>query len=377
MTKRGRSDKKHGLGMTDDKRKSCDSKVENDDRLTQMKKKVNSTAMKKNCAEGIHRQALVVDMHCDSVLSHISNQRDLSRRGRGHLDLPKMKEGGVKAQIFAIFADPKKIKPGEFDHFVLNGVRVIKEICRKNRDKVALALSPAGLERIVHSGRIGIIIGVEGGHSLEGNLSRLERWFRAGVRVLTLTWCNSNELGDGSWDRNKPNNGLSPLGKEAIRVMNRLGMIVDLSHSGEKTFYQAIDESRAPVIASHSGVYALRPHNRNLKKNQLYALAKNGGVMGQVFLPAFLKSKPEKASISDVLVSIDYVVQLIGPEYVGLGSDFDGFSGRLKGLEDVTRLPKITSGLIEMGYDEPAIKNILGLNFLRVWERVWQKRRFL
>ncbi len=327
-----------------------------------------------NRAMILHRQALVVDMHCDSILRHIEGKEDISKKTRGHLDLPKMLKGGLKAQVFAIFPDPKKVKPNEFDRFVLNATKKIKEICRENSGKLCLALSPSGLERIVRSGRIGVIIGVEGGHALEGDLSRIEGWFWAGVRLLTITWCNSNELGDASWDKNKPHCGLSPLGKKAIRVMNRLGMMIDVSHSAERTFYQILEQTRAPVLASHSGVYALRRHNRNLKKAQLRALAENHGVMGQVFLPSFLNHQPEKASIKDVLDSIDYVVQQVGPDYVGLGSDFDGFSERLRELEDATCLPKITAGLIARGYPEIDVKKILGLNFLRVWKKVWQVR---
>lgn len=327
-----------------------------------------------NQANFLHRQALVVDMHCDSILRHIEGKEDISKKTPGHLDLPKMIKGGLKAQVFAIFPDPKRVKPGEFDRFILNATKKIREICRENSNKVHLALSPSSLERIVQSGRIGVIIGVEGGHSLEGDLSRLKKWFRAGVRLLTITWCNSNELGDASWDKNKPHRGLSPLGKKAIRVMNRLGMMIDVSHSAERTFYQILEQTEAPVVASHSGVYALRRHNRNLKKAQLRALAENHGVMGQVFLPSFLNYQPKRASIKDVLDSIDYVVQLIGADYVGLGSDFDGFSGKLKGLDDVTRLPKITAGLIARGYEEKAVEKILGLNFLRAWKKVWQTR---
>ncbi|MGQ9708380.1 MAG: dipeptidase [bacterium] len=323
----------------------------------------------------IHQDALVVDMHCDSILKHISGKVDISRRTEGHLDLPNMVAGGVKAQVFAIFPDPNRVKPGEYERFVLDKVRAIKELCEKNRARVGLALSPLGLRRVVASKRIGIIIGVEGGHALEGNLARILHFWRAGVRVFTITWCNSNELADASWDKRKPNQGLSVLGRRAIRIMNRLGMMVDVSHSAESSFYQIVEQSRAPVIASHSGVYALRRHNRNLKLEQLRALKEKGGVMGQVFLPAFLNPDPKRASIEDVVSAIDYVVQRLGVDCIGLGSDFDGFSSRLKGLEDVTRLPEITCRLVQMGYDEPAIKKILGLNFLRVWETVWRLRK--
>ncbi|MEO0005220.1 MAG: dipeptidase [candidate division WOR-3 bacterium] len=322
----------------------------------------------------LHQQSLVIDMHCDSILRHIEKNEDISKNTKGHLDLPKMIKGGLKAQVFAIFPDPKKIKPGEYERFVLNAVRAIKNFCKENSDKVGLALSPAGLKRTVNSNRIGIIIGVEGGHALEGNLARLFHFWRAGVRILTITWCNSNELADASWDRKKPHNGISELGRRAIRIMNRLGMIVDVSHSSERSFYQLVQASRAPVIASHSGVYALRRHNRNLKLNQLQALKERRGLMGQAFLPGFLNSPPKKASIDDVVKSIDFVVQRFGPDIIGLGSDFDGFSGRLKGLEDASMLPEITKRLIDLGYKDGDIKGILGLNFLRVWENVWQKR---
>ncbi len=315
-------------------------------------------------------------MHCDSVLDHIAGTRDITRRTRsGHLDLFRMKKGGIKAQVFAIFPDPKRIRPGEFDRFVLNGCRIIRKICQNNRHQVGLALSPAGLKRLARSGRIAIVIGVEGGHALEGNLSRLRRWWRAGVRILAITWCNSNELADASWDRHKPHRGLSPLGRKAVALLNRMGMLIDVSHASEQTFYQVIEKSRAPVIASHSGVYSLRRHNRNLKNAQLALLAKRGGVMGQVFLPGFLNPSPAQASVNDVVNSIRYVIDRFGPDCIGLGSDFDGFSGRLKGLEDVTRLPAITEGLCHAGYPDEVVGKVLGLNFLRAWETVWQARR--
>jgi membrane dipeptidase len=325
----------------------------------------------------VHWQSLVADLHCDSILDHIAGRRDITRKTDGHIDLPKLIAGGVRAQVFAIFPDPKKIKAGEYETFVLRAARTIRELCQNHPDRLGLALSPRGLRQLVNQGKIAVIIGVEGGHALEGNLNRINRYWRAGVRVLTITWCNSNELADASWDRNRPHNGLSPLGQRAIRIMNRLGMIIDVSHSAERTFYQILEHSQAPVIASHSGVYALRRHNRNLKIGQLAALVQNRGVMGQVFLPAFLNPVPARASIRDVLRSIDYVVQRFGPEVVGLGSDFDGFSGRLQGLEDASRMPEITAGLIKLGYPETGIKKILGQNFLRVWDEVHSQAKKL
>lgn len=322
----------------------------------------------------IHRRALVVDLHCDSILDHLNGRRDITRRTRGHVDLPKLEAGGVKVQVFAIFPDPKKIKAGEYESFVLRAAVAIRKLCQQHPERLGLALSPRGLKRLVGQGRIAVVIGVEGGHALEGDLDRVYRFYRAGVRILTLTWCNSNALADASWDENRPHNGLSPLGREAVRIMNRLGMLIDLSHAAETSFYQALELSSAPVIASHSGVYALRRHNRNLKNDQLSALAQQGGVMGQVFLPAFLCSEPSRASIDNVIHSIDYVVQKFGCGVIGLGSDFDGFSGRLKGLENAGKLPEITRRLVQLGYTEPDVRKILGLNFFRVWQEVWNNR---
>jgi len=328
-----------------------------------------------NRFQTVHFQSPVTDLHCDSILDHITGKRDITRQTGGHIDLPKLIAGGVRVQVFAIFPDPKKIKPGEYERFVLGAAKAIHKLCQQQQERLALARSPQGLKRILNQGKIGVIIGVEGGHALEGDLSRIYRFWRAGVRVLTVTWCNSNELADASWDRSQPNNGLSALGKKAIQVLNRLGMVVDVSHAAERSFYQILKVSSAPVIASHSGVYALRRHNRNLKNQQLLSLKENKGLMGQVFLPAFLNSEPSKASIADVLRSIDYVVQRYGPELVGLGSDFDGFNGRLKGLEDASKLPALTSGLLKLGYPAAGVRLILGENFLNLWERVWSERR--
>ncbi|MEO0085720.1 MAG: dipeptidase [candidate division WOR-3 bacterium] len=324
-------------------------------------------------ADRLHRAALVADLHCDSILPHMKGERDLAQRSAlGHLDLPRMIEGGVNLQVFAIWTDPKKLKPGEFGPFVLRGIEAVKDLCARNSDRIALALTPADALDIFRSGRIAAVIGVEGGHALEGDLERLAEWYSSGVRVLTLTWCNSNALADSGADDNRPHNGLSGLGRDAIRLMNRLGMIVDVSHCSDDAFFQIVETSAAPVIASHSGVRSRRDFSRNLTDAQLKALAGNRGVMGMVFLPYFLNPDERQASIADVVAGIDHVVQLVGPEHVGLGSDFDGFAGNLAGLEDVAKLPALTRRLLELGYSEAAVRGILGSNFLHVWQEVAQ-----
>ena len=229
------------------------------------------------------------------------------------------------------------------------------------------ARSPAELEAIVAAGRIAAVLGVEGGHALEGKLDNIDRLHARGVRVLTVTWNNSNELADGCLDSHQPHGGISALGRDAVRRLNSLGMLVDVSHASERAFHAIIEASTAPVIASHSGLAAFNPFPRNLADDQLRALACNGGMVGIVFLPYFLRPGGDGATAADVVAAIDHVCQLVGPDHVGLGSDFDGFEGALAGLEDCTRLAAVAAGLKARGYPDDGIDRVLGGNFLRVW----------
>ncbi|MEO0079811.1 MAG: dipeptidase [candidate division WOR-3 bacterium] len=316
---------------------------------------------------------IYADLHCDSLNVHLRGQRDITRRSTaGHLDIPRLLEAGVNVQVFAIWPDPNSLRPGQYQEFVIRAIDTLKEICSRHSDKLALALSPQELDRIVASGRIAAIIGVEGGHALEGRLDRLTDWWERGVRLLTITWCNSNELGDSSSDETRPNNGLSRLGRDAVREMNRLGMIVDVSHCAETTFWHIINVSSAPVIASHSGVYALCAHHRNLTDEQIRAIARKRGLVGMVFLPGYLRINPAQATIADVVSGISHIIELVGPDSAALGSDFDGFDGRLAGLEDVTMVPKIVLGLQQRRYPLATIAKVMGANFCRVWREVYQ-----
>jgi membrane dipeptidase len=255
---------------------------------------------------------------------------------------------------------------------------------------IAPSRTPDEFRQVVESGRIAAVLAVEGGHVLEGKLENLERFFERGVRVFTVTWCNSNELADSSSDENQPHRGLSALGREAVKLMNRLGMIVDVSHAARTTVLDITQASSAPVIASHSGIRALRDFKRNLTDEEIKAIAQNRGVIGVVFLPHFLRGgdcQPSggtairfpssetggctpQSSIEDVLDCIAHICQLVGPDHAALGSDFDGFSGNLPGLEDVSKMPAIEAGLLARGYPEADVRKILGLNFLRVWDAV-------
>ena len=314
---------------------------------------------------------LLTDLHTDALYEHIRGRKDITQRSdKGHLDFPRMREGGVNGQVFAVWVSPTELKPGEYCDFALKGADALDEVCRRCAESVAPARTPDEFRQAVASGRIAAVLAVEGGHALEGRLQNLDRFFERGVRALTLTWCNSNELADSSGDENKPHNGLSALGRQAVRRMNELGMIVDVSHSADKTVFDVLDASTAPVIASHSGVRARRDFNRNLTDEQVRAIAANGGVIGVVFLPYFLRDPEELATVEDVLDCIDHICQLVGPDHAALGSDFDGFGGALPGLEDVTKMGAIGEGLRKRGFVEPDIAKIAGLNFLRVWDAV-------
>lgn len=314
---------------------------------------------------------LLVDLHTDALYEHIRGRKDITQRSdQGHLDFPRMKEGGVNGQVFAVWVSPTELKPGEYCDFALKGADTFSEVCARCAESVAPVRTPGEFRQVVAAGRIAAILGVEGGHSLEGRLQNLDRFFERGVRVLTLTWCNSNELGDSSSDENKPHSGLSLLGRQAVRRMNELGMIVDVSHSADKTVFDILDTSDAPVIASHSGIRARRDFNRNLTDEQIRAIAANGGVIGVVFLPYFLREPEDEASIDDVLDCLDHICQLVGPDHAGLGSDFDGFGGALPGLKDATKMGAIGAGLRARGFVEGDIAKISGLNFLRVWDAV-------
>ena len=312
----------------------------------------------------------LVDLHTDALHEHMCGRKDMTRRtNKGHLDIPRMREGGVNGQIFAVWVSPTELKPGEYCDFALTGADEFDRVCAKCAEYVSSVRTPGELRQATAAGRIAAVLGVEGGHVLEGRLENLDRLFGRGVRALTVTWCNSNELGDSSSDNSKPHGGLSPLGRQAVRRMNELGMIVDVSHSADRTVFDILDASLAPVIASHSGIRARRDFNRNLTDEELRAIAAHGGAVGVVFLPYFLREPEEQASIEDVIECIDHICQLVGPDHAALGSDFDGFGGSLAGLEDVTKVPALVAGLRRRGYAETDVAKIAGLNFLRIWER--------
>ena len=312
---------------------------------------------------------LVIDLHCDSLYEHVQGRMDLARRNdHGHLDLPRMREGGLNAEVFAIWTNPDKYRPGERAPLVHRAIDAFLSICRRRSNRLGLARTPDELLRVVSSGRVAGVLGIEGGHALEGDTENLDRFFDRGVRLLTLTWNNSNEMARSCMARDGNRRGLTQLGRDVARRMNRLGMLVDLSHASDRTFYDVLETSAAPVICSHSACRALRRFPRNLTDRQLRALGEAGGLIGIVFLPYFLTRDYRRASLDDVLDHIEHAASVAGVESVGIGSDFDGFGDPPpRGLEDASKLPALAEGLRTRGFSRAETAGILGLNFLRVW----------
>ncbi|MFO7675517.1 MAG: dipeptidase [bacterium] len=312
---------------------------------------------------------VVIDLHCDSLEAHVEGRRDIARRSNaGHLDLPRLVEAGVTAQVFAIWTDPRRYRPGARAPFVSRTIAAFDRLCAGPGPLVP-ARRPADVRP--RPGRVAGILAVEGGHALDGSLASLARFHRRGVRILTLTWNNSNELARSCLAIDGNRRGLTRLGRLAVARMNHLGMVVDLSHAGDRTFADALDASTAPVICSHSGCRARHDFPRNLSDDQLRALGRQGGVVGIVFLPYFLTRARRRATIDDVIDHVCHAAAVAGSAAVGLGSDFDGFRDPPpRGLEDVTCLPALADGLRRRGFSAGEVAGILGGNFLRVWRAV-------
>lgn len=327
--------------------------------------------------ESLHRLALVVDLHNDALYFHTRGLKDISRRSDSlQVDIPRLRSGGIDAAVFAIWPNPRLLRPHQYARFVLDALDTLKQICHRESTSIAIAGSPEELHRIVAAGRVAAIPAIEGGHALQGNLALLDTFYNRGVRIITLTWNNSNELADAAADPTPSHGGLSPLGFKTLRRMNELGIIVDISHASARTVSDVTDSSRSPVIASHSGAAALCPGSRNLTDDQLRAIAATGGLIGIIFYPPYLRLDRENATISDVLDQLDYVKKRIGADYVALGSDFDGLTGPApSGLEDATSFPAITAGLRRRGWSDSDICKALGGNFVRIWQDVCRAAR--
>ena len=362
----------------------------------------------------LHRKAIVFDAHCDTAMRLIGGRAiDLGiRQERGHMDLPRMREGGLDAQIFACWPNPRLERDVYIKH-TLQMIDALWEQSDLHADEFAIALEGKEVRRIVESGRVAGIIGIEGGHAIMADLGVLRDYQRLGVRCMTLTWMNTNEWADSSDDSTKWG-GLNDLGRQVVREMDRLGMIIDCSHVSDSTLFDVFEVTENPVLISHSCVRALCDIPRNVSDDELHALKENGGVICLNYFPGFLDKefndavswiwkefraradsladlydgdrerawdelRPEyrermdgleNPSIELLVDHIDHAVKIVGIDHVGLGSDFDGISITPVGLDDVTDLPVITAELERRGYSDSDIEKIRGENLLRLIEQV-------
>jgi membrane dipeptidase len=328
----------------------------------------------------IHRDSVVVDTHCDTLkcmLPAFTRPRDSmwadrssvgmgQRSSLGHIDIPRLVEGGVTCQVFAISGERSRT-PSHSLRTALEMVDRFYRECDANREAMVPVTTSGEILEAKKAGRVAAMLSIEGSDVLEGSVEVLRVYHRLGVRMVGLVHSIRNELADGVADR-RTGGGLSELGVQAVEELNRLGMIIDVSHLNDEGFWDVMELTKAPVIASHSNCRAVCDHPRNMTDDMIRALAEKGGVMGMNFAPAFVH--PVKATLEGVVDHIDHVVELVGPGHVGLGSDFDGIPSTPVGLEDTTRMPGITAELVKRGYSEEDVRKILGGNHLRLIKEV-------
>jgi membrane dipeptidase len=371
--------------------------------------------------EGVHQSSLVIDTHVDTPLRFVDENFDLGDPlGGGNFNLESARKGNLGAVFFSIWAEPTLYK-GQYARRTLVLIDAVKQQGAKHPDQMELVTSTEGIERAHRDHKLAALMGIEGGHSIEDSLGLLRQYYALGVRYMTLTWNNSNGWADSSGDIDNANvphtkEGLSEFGKDVVYEMNRLGMMVDVSHVSDRTFYRTLIISRAPIIASHSGARALCDAPRNMTDDMLRAIANNDGVVQVNFYSGFVSqqyrdalkaiepetqkeiqalkdkaraegreityeeiSKVQSAAadriprppLSALIDQIDHVAKVAGIDHVGLGSDFDGVSGQLpEGIDSPADLPKITAALMARGYSAEDCRKILGGNLMRVFRAV-------
>lgn len=308
-----------------------------------------------------------MDLHCDTLLDLADGRRSLAGHSlTGHVDLPRLMKGNVRIQFFAAFIQ-SAYKPERSLKRVLQLIDVFYRELDTCREQVVTGLSYRQIARELKNNKLIAILGIEGGEALAGQLAVLRMLYCLGIRTLGLTWNQRNELADGVWEQHT-GGGLTAFGRDVVREMNRLGMIVDLAHIAESGFWDVLRFSQDPVMVSHANCYAVCPHPRNLKDDQIKALADHDGLMGLTFAPEFICS--EGAGIEQFLAHIDHVAGLVGTGCIAIGSDFDGIGETPQGLEDAAKFINITQGLLERGYTEEEIKGILGGNAIRLIQKV-------
>ena len=373
-------------------------------------------------ARAIHDSAIVVDTHADTPQRFLDEGFDIGSMDPndvGHISLDKASRGNLGAEFFSIWVDPET-NQGHFAQHTFDLIDSVYEQAAHHPERMMMAFSVADIERAHREHKLAALMGIEGGHSIENDLHLLRDYYRLGVRYMTLSWSNTNEWADSSGDINDPkiqhHNGLTDFGRQVVLEMNRLGMMVDVSHVADKTFWDTMAITKAPVIASHSSARALVNAPRDMTDDMLRAVAKNGGVVDVNFFSGFLdedyrkaaeaQAKDQAAAIQKYIDSlrargkpvnyievnrierewmakilrppfkvlidhIDHIAKVAGVDHVGLGSDFDGVSGATpQGVDSAADLPRITQALLDRGYTADDIRKILGGNVLRVFRQV-------
>ena len=308
---------------------------------------------------------LVVDLHCDTVLRWHAHKGTLRAAGRGgHIDLPKLRAGGVGVQVFAMYSAPR-FAPDRSHRRVQTLLAAFRAQVAANASQIGLATSVAEIRRLQRAGKVAAVLSIENGDAIEDDIERLAAFYQAGVRMMSLTWNPSNRLADGALEHE--HRGLTPFGQRVVRRMQELGMIIDVSHLSEESFWDVHRMTQGPLVASHSDAAALEPHPRNLSDAQIRVLADRGGVIGINFYPGFLGA----ASVERAAAHIDHMVTHGGIGCVAMGSDFDGISTTPRGLENASTFPTLSRVLKRRRYSPGQIERIMGGNALRVFRAVW------
>ncbi|KAA3611384.1 MAG: membrane dipeptidase [Calditrichaeota bacterium] len=370
-------------------------------------------------AQKIHQASMLVDTHIDIPYRITKEQVNISDRlPDGHFDFVRAKEGGLDVPFFAVYVSSDFNKPGTFSgakggayNEAIRIINQVDSVVSANSGVAALAMSTTDVESIVKSNKIAVCMGMENGAPIEGDMQKLHNLHQKGIRYITLVHAKDNHICDSSYDERHTNKGLTEFGKKVIDEMNKIGMMIDISHVSDDVFWQVMKLSKAPVIASHSSLRKFRKMERNMSDSMLVALAKNGGVLQFNFGSFFItdefgipaqnryefkdsidvkyKNNGEKAAalyaqyieehptppnttIDEVVRQLDYAIKLVGIEHIGLGSDYDGVGVVPVGLEDVSKYPELTKKLLAIGYTANDIEKINGGNLMRVWKEVEQ-----
>ena len=385
---------------------------------------MNNTSENKTTASDpltIHRRAIVIDMHADTTQRLVDENVDLAERlPDGHLDAVRAKEGGLDAQFFSIWVEPELFGGGGERAVKRADVQIqaVRDLTARHPETWELATTAADVRRIAGAGKIAALMGMEGGYAIDEKIANVERFYQMGVRYLSPAWSVSTSWAGSSGDEAGKTRGLNDFGKQVIREMNRLGIMVDVSHLSDRAFWDIVNTSTRPVIATHSGCRAITNVPRNLTDEMIVALAKTGGVINVIFYPEHLEpgysekkkkvdaeiaaqvqraSDEEKGdaahkklardrvrrdeylkrlppvSVARIVDHIDHIVKLVGIDHVGIGSDFDGVQVVPADMKSVADLPNLTKELLKRGYSESDIDKILGGNMLRVMEEVEKK----